>query len=72
MLFHTPDAEQLQTQSRSNNQGRSGKAVSDATYQEALARWQRIRAESRSAYEWMTGEDVARELDRTQSALTRA
>jgi thymidylate synthase (FAD) len=70
MLFHTPSAEQLQTQSRSNNQGRSGSAVPEATYQEALARWQRIRTESRSAYEWMTGEDVARELARIDLPLS--
>ena len=70
MLFHTPTAEQLQTQSRSNNQGRSGTQVPDATYQEALRRWQTIRAESRSAYEWMTGEDVARELARIDLPLS--
>jgi thymidylate synthase (FAD) len=70
MLFHTPTAEQLQTQSRANNQGRSGSAVPEATYQEALARWQRIRSESRSAYEWMTGEDVARELARIDLPLS--
>jgi thymidylate synthase ThyX len=70
MLFHTPTAEQLQTQSRANNQGRSGSAVPEATYREALARWQRIRSESRSAYEWMTGEDVARELARIDLPLS--
>ncbi len=70
MLFHTPSAEQLQTQSRSNNQGRSGQAVSEATYAEALRRWQTIRAESRAAYEWMTGEDVARELARIDLPLS--
>jgi thymidylate synthase (FAD) len=70
MLFHTPSAEQLQTQSRANNQGRSGNSVPEATYQEALARWQKIRSESRSAYEWMTGEDVARELARIDLPLS--
>jgi thymidylate synthase (FAD) len=70
MLFHTPSAEQLQTQSRANNQGRSGNSVPEATYQDALARWQKIRSESRSAYEWMTGEDVARELARIDLPLS--
>jgi thymidylate synthase (FAD) len=70
LLFHTPNAEQLQTQSRANNQGRSGTAVSEGIYAEAVERWSRIRAESRSAYEWMTGEDVARELARIDLPLS--
>jgi thymidylate synthase (FAD) len=70
MLFYTPDAAQLQTQSRANNQGRSGKPVTDATYAEAVQRWNGIRDASRSAYEWMTGEDVARELARIDLPLS--
>jgi thymidylate synthase (FAD) len=70
MLFYTPNAEQLQTQSRANNQGRSGKPVTDATYAEAVQRWNGIREQSRSAYEWMTGEDVARELARIDLPLS--
>lgn len=70
MLFHTPSAEQIQTQSRSNNQGRSGVAVSENTYREALRRWETIRNESRGAYEWLTGEDVARELARIDLPLS--
>jgi thymidylate synthase (FAD) len=70
MLFYTPSSEQLQTQSRANNQGRSGKPVTDATYAEAVGRWNAIRDASRSAYEWMTGEDVARELARIDLPLS--
>jgi thymidylate synthase (FAD) len=70
MLFHTPTAEQLQTQSRQNNQGRSGQPVDDAMYREALERWERIRKESASAYEWMTSHDVARELARIDLPLS--
>jgi thymidylate synthase (FAD) len=70
MLFYTPSAEQLQTQSRQNNQGRSGNPVSDASYAEALKRWNAIREGSRSAYEWMTGEDIARELARIDLPLS--
>jgi flavin-dependent thymidylate synthase len=70
MLFHLPSREQIQTQSRSNNQGRSGDAVSDATYKEALRRWETIRTESRSTYEWLTGQDVARELARIDLPLS--
>src|SRR3978361_96676 len=39
MLFYTPDEAQLQTQSKQNNQGRSGSAVEAATYAEAVGRW---------------------------------
>ena len=39
MLFYTPEAEQLQTQSRRNNQGRSGQAVDAQLFAEAQRRW---------------------------------
>jgi thymidylate synthase (FAD) len=70
MLFYTPSAEQLQTQSRKNNQGRSGNPVSGAQYAEAISRWNSIREGSRSAYEWMTSEDIARELARIDLPLS--
>jgi len=44
MLFYTPSAEQLQTQSRSNNQGRSGTPVSPEQYRATVERWNEIRA----------------------------
>ncbi len=70
MLFYTPEQAQLQTQSRSNNQGRSGDAVEQATYDEALRRWNEIRKLSAGAYEWMTSEDLARELARIDLPLS--
>jgi thymidylate synthase (FAD) len=70
LLFHTPSAEQLQTQSRQNNQGRSGARVSEAQYREAVERWNRIRAESAAAYEWMTSNEIARELARIDLPLS--
>ncbi|MCB9586068.1 MAG: FAD-dependent thymidylate synthase [Polyangiaceae bacterium] len=70
MLFYTPDQEQLQTQSRANNQGRSGNAVEQQTYDEALRRWNEIRKLSAEAYEWMTAEDLARELARIDLPLS--
>ncbi len=70
MLFYTPNAEQLQTQSRANNQGRSGQAVDAETYEEAVRRWNEIRQSSRSAYEWMTSDDIARELARIDLPLS--
>jgi len=62
MLFYTPDEAQLQTQSKRNNQGRSGQAVDRALYDEAQRRWSAVRRESREAYSWMTEHEVAREL----------
>lgn len=70
MLFYTPSEEQLQTQSKKNNQGRSGTTVEAAKYAEAVRRWNEIRAKSREAYEWMTLEDMARELARIDLPLS--
>jgi thymidylate synthase (FAD) len=70
MLFYTPSPEQLQTQSRANNQGRSGTPVEDAQYAEAVRRWNEIRQHSREAYEWMTSGDIARELARIDLPLS--
>lgn len=70
LLFYTPEAGQLQTQSRKNNQGRSGQPVSDADYEAAVARWNEIRSASAGAYEWMTNQDFARELARIDLPLS--
>jgi len=70
MLFYTPSPEQLQTQSRKNNQGRSGQTGTDAQYQGAVERWTRIREAGRETYEWLTGEDIAREIARIDLPLS--
>lgn len=70
LLYHLPAAEQLQTQSQVNNQGRSGTLVSAEQYAEATRRWNEIRALSGSAYEWMTSEGIARELARIDLPLS--
>jgi thymidylate synthase (FAD) len=70
MLFYTPSAEQLQTQSRVNNQGRSGTPVAPEQYAATVARWNEIRRLSRGAYEQMTSEDMARELARIDLPLS--
>jgi thymidylate synthase (FAD) len=70
MLFYTPSEEQLQTQSKRNNQGRSGTAVDPLKYAEAVRRWNEIREKSRETYEWMTFEDMARELSRIDLPLS--
>jgi thymidylate synthase (FAD) len=70
MLFYTPEEGTLQTQSASNHQGRSGQSVEPATYQDAVGRWNAIRKQSREAYEWLTGEEIARELARIDLPLS--
>jgi len=70
MLFYTPEAAQLQTQSKRNNQGRSGQAVERDLYEEAQRRWASVRRESTDAYGWLTGNEVARELARIDLPLS--
>jgi thymidylate synthase (FAD) len=70
MLFYQPDAAQLQTQSRRNNQGRSGQPVGQDVHAEALRRWESIRRESTDAYTWLTTNEVARELARIDLPLS--
>ena len=69
LLYYTPDRAQLQAQSASNRQGRSG-APLDALYADAVARWERIRSEASNGYEWLVGNDVARELARIDLPLS--
>ncbi len=70
MLFYTPSEEQLQKQTGKNRQGRSGESVSNSEYAEAIYRWNAIREASRDAYEWMTSNDIARELARIDLPLS--
>ena len=63
LLFYTPRQDQFELQSRSNKQGREGGA-SQEVYQEAVRRWEKLRADAGGAYSWMLEEDVARELAR--------
>lgn len=70
MLFYTPSPDQLQTQSRANNQGRSGNPVDSAAYAEAVRRWSNIREMARETYEWMSSHDIARELSRIDLPLS--
>jgi thymidylate synthase (FAD) len=70
MLFYTPSAEQLQKQSSSNHQGRGGEPAEPQVYQEAIARWNEVRQASRDSYEWMTEQELARELARIDLPLS--
>jgi thymidylate synthase (FAD) len=70
MLFYLPPAEALQTQSRRNNQGRSGEALDERLAAEAAARWTESRRRTAETYEWLTDHDVARELARIDLPLS--
>jgi len=69
-VFYTPEKEHLQTQSTSNNQGRSGTAIPKETYTSALSLWGAARRASVDSYEWLTANDVARELARIDLPLS--
>jgi thymidylate synthase (FAD) len=69
LLFYTPDGEHFNVQSETNNQGRGGRA-DDRLHREAIERWNEIRDRSAGAYEWMVGEDVAREIARIDLPLS--
>ena len=69
LLFYQPAAEQFALQSRSNMQGREGGAPT-AVYDEAVRRWEALRADAGGAYAWMLEEDVARELARIDLPLS--
>jgi len=70
MLFYLPPASALQTQSRRNNQGRSGEALDERLAAEAATRWAESRRRSAETYEWLTGHDLARELARIDLPLS--
>jgi thymidylate synthase (FAD) len=69
LLFYRPAPEHLQAQSATNRQGRSGASL-DAIYDEAVARWERLRRDAADTYEWLVQRDVARELARIDLPLS--
>ena len=69
LLFYTPEQDQVKRQSSTNRQGRDGD-LSEATYREAVRRWERLRAEGGEKYSWLVGEEVAREIARIDLPLS--
>jgi thymidylate synthase (FAD) len=69
MLFHTPEAEHFAKQSQSNKQGRA-EGAGTLLHTEAATRWASQRARVQENYEWLIGEDVARELARIDLPLS--
>ncbi len=70
LLFYQPPAAALQTQSVRNNQGRSGQALDEGLAAEAARRWSEARRQAAGTYEWLTDNDVARELARIDLPLS--
>jgi thymidylate synthase (FAD) len=70
LIFYRPEAEQMALQSPDNRQGRQAAPVDPATYAEAVARWERLRREAATDYEWLVTHDVARELARIDLPLS--
>ncbi|TVP72534.1 MAG: FAD-dependent thymidylate synthase [Gemmatimonadales bacterium] len=70
LLFYTPDAGDFALQSQGNNQGREDDSADATLHKEAVRRWEAGRAGITEGYEWMLGEDVAREIARIDLPLS--
>ncbi len=70
LLFYSPGADNFSLQSASNNQGREEDAAPERLYEDAIRRWEDVRASASRAYTWMVQEDVARELARIDLPLS--
>jgi thymidylate synthase (FAD) len=70
MLFYTPEREHLQKQDQGNHQGRSSQCLEPSLYDETVGRLHENREQTQATYEWMTEQDVARELARIDLPLS--
>ncbi len=70
LLFYTPEGGQFSLQSDDNKQGRLGEGADAGLYREAVRRWEEGRARAGADYEWLVGEEVARELARIDLPLS--
>jgi thymidylate synthase (FAD) len=70
LLFYRPELENFARQSERNMQGREDESAPSDLYREAVARWEESRRRSSGDYEWLVGEDVARELARIDLPLS--
>ena len=69
LIFYSPEREQMKAQSATNRQGREGEALT-ALYDDAIARWEQLRREAATQYEWLVSHNVARELARIDLPLS--
>jgi thymidylate synthase (FAD) len=70
LLFYTPAPDVFALQSADNKQGRLDSSADPALYHEAIRRWEDSRARAGEDYEWLVGQDVARELARIDLPLS--
>jgi thymidylate synthase (FAD) len=70
LLFYRPQPLDFALQSPVNNQGRQETAASTGTYQEAVQRWEELRAGASATYGWLVSQDIARELARIDLPLS--
>jgi thymidylate synthase (FAD) len=70
LLFYTPSGTDFALQSASNRQGRNTQAADAELHRRATGRWERLREDASRTYEWLVGEDVARELARIDLPLS--
>ena len=69
LLYYRPQGDHFALQSESNRQGRD-EVASRAVWEQAVARWDQLRAEASGTYEWLLEQDVARELARIDLPLS--
>lgn len=70
LLFYTPAAEDFALQSADNKQGRMPEGADPDLFREAVQRWETMRERASRDYEWLVGQDVARELARIDLPLS--
>ena len=70
LLFYTPEAGDFALQSSDNKQGRELEGADQKVFREAVDRWERTREQAGADYQWMVGQDVARELARIDLPLS--
>jgi len=69
LIFYEPERDNFQLQSKDNKQGRD-EGSDSVVYLEAIKRWNEQRASAADNYQWLVGEDVARELARIDLPLS--
>ncbi len=70
LLFYTPDRNDFALQSADNKQGRKLEGADAELYREASERWEASRQRAGADYQWLVGQDVARELARIDLPLS--
>jgi thymidylate synthase (FAD) len=70
MLFYSPEEQHLQSQNTLNKQGRGGLPVDPELYRATLSRWEEGRRGSAATYNWLTQNNIARELARIDLPLS--